>query len=135
MFLKGVNGRYSPIAWKSNKIQRTVKSSLAAESLALQEGADHSFVIVAFIKETTGIDLKLIIRTDSNSLQRNLHTTNKLTEKRLNMDLMIIREMLEKKEIHEVEWVPTDAQLADCLTKKGATKKKLLKALNGQWRM
>ena len=135
MFLKGTNGKYAPIAWKSNKIRRIVKSTLAAESLAMQEGADHSYVIMALIKEITGKDLKLTMRTDSDSLQKNLLTTNKLTEKRLNMDLMIIREMIERKEIHGIEWVPTDVQLADCLTKKGAAKKKLLQALRGQWEM
>ena len=119
MFLKGPNWIYSPIAWKSSKIQRTVKSSLAAESLAMQEGADHSFVIVSFIKKITGTSPKLILRTESDSLQKNLPTTNKFTEKGLNMDLSIIREMLEMKEIHEVEWVPIDVKLADCLTKKG----------------
>ena len=75
------------------------------------------------------------MRTDSDSLQKNLRTTNKLTEKRLNMDLMVIREMVERKEIHNIEWVPTDVQLADCMTKKGADKNKLLQALSGRWEM
>jgi len=135
LFLKGSNGKYVPIAWKSNKIRRTVKSTLAAESLAMQEGADHSYVIMALVKEITGRELILTMRTDSDSLQKNLRTTNKLTEKRLNMDLMVIREMVERKEIHNIEWVPTDVQLADCMTKKGADKKKLLQALSGRWEM
>ena len=45
-----------------------------------------------------------------------------------------MREMLEKKEIANIEWVPTE-QLADCLTKKGASSRKLLQALSGGWKM
>ena len=136
IFLKGTNGKYAPVAWKSNKIKRVVKSSLAAEALAMQEGVDHGFVIAAFIKELKGKMLKLVVMTDNDSLEKNLKTTNVLKEKRLNMDMMIIREMLEKEEINDgIRWVPTDKQLADCLTKKGAARKKLLLALRGKWAM
>ena len=135
IFLKGTNNEYAPVAWKSTKIKRVVKSSLAAEALAMQEGVDHSFVIAAFMKELTGKQMKVIVVTDNESIEKNLKTTNVLTEKRLNMDMMIIREMLDKGEINEIRWVPTDKQLADCLTKKGAARNKLLLALRGKWVM
>ena len=105
IFLKGQAGNYAPVARKSTKIKRTVKSSLAAEALAMQEGADHGFVIAAFLKELIGKDLKIKIVTDNDSLEKNLKTMNVLTEKRLNMDMMIIREMIERKEINEIQWV------------------------------
>ena len=41
--------------------------------------------------------------------------------------------MLEKKEISE--WVPNDEQLVDCLTKKGASSKKSLQALQSLQRI
>lgn len=43
ILLKGKNGRICPIAWGSNKIKRVVKSTLAAEALALVEGLDMLF--------------------------------------------------------------------------------------------
>ena len=34
--------------------------------------------------------------------------------------------MIERKEIAEISWIPTDVQIADCLTKKGAPSFKIL---------
>ena len=78
-----------------------MKSTLAAETLALQEGAEHCFVISSFLKEITGISdgFPVTIYTDNDSLFSNLKTSNVVTEKRLNMDLMVVRDMLEKGEI------------------------------------
>ena len=48
------------------------------------------------------------------------------------MDMAGLREMLEKEEIGRIQSIPTQQQLADCLTKKGRSSKKLLQALKGQ---
>ena len=42
------------------------------------------------------------------------------------MEMAILREMLERKEITEISWVPTDTQIADSLTKKGVPSFKIL---------
>ena len=133
IFIEGANNKRALLAWQSKKIKRVVKSTLAAETLALQEGAEHSYVISSFLKEITGISngFPINIYTDNDSLYNNLKTSNVVTEKRLNMDLMIIRDMLEKHEIHSVEWVSHEDQLADSLTKKGASCTKLLRAIQG----
>jgi hypothetical protein len=133
IFLEGPNDKRALIAWQSKKIKRVVKSTLAAETLAMQEGAEQSYVIASFLKELTGVDtgFPITIRTDNDSLDNNLKTTNVVTEKRLNLDLMIIREMLEKRELDLVEWVPKEEQLADSLTKKGASSKKLVQTIHG----
>ena len=151
IFLQGVNGKYSPIAWKSKKIKRVVKSTMAAETLALVEGAEHAFGLKCFLKEITGCEITLskdkkttlrdeekfpiTIRTDNDSLEQSVNSTNSLEDKRLELDIAIVREMLDKKELDKVEWVPTDQQLADCLTKRGASSEKLLDALKGNWDM
>ena len=38
----------------------------------------------------------------------------------------VLREMLERKEIAEISWVPTNTQIADSLTKKGVPSFKIL---------
>ena len=48
------------------------------------------------------------------------------------MDMAGLREMLEKEEIKRIQRIPTQQQLADCLTKKGTSSKKPLQALKGQ---
>ena len=42
------------------------------------------------------------------------------------MDDSLLGEVLEKGELAEVEWVPAELQLAECLTKKGVSSRKLL---------
>ena len=47
-------------------------------------------------------------------------------EQRLRMEMAILREMLERKEIAEISWVPTNTQIADSLPKKGVPSFKIL---------
>jgi hypothetical protein len=131
IILKGRNGRYSVLNWKSKKIKRTVKSTEAAEALALQEGAELAFVTQSFMNELTGVLVPITLRTDNKSLWQNIHSTKQLSDERLQIDISIMREMVEKKEV--VKWVSTEKQLADCLTKKGASSRKLVQALRGGW--
>ena len=39
------------------------------------------------------------------------------TEKRLKIDISVIKQALEKGELQSISWVPGKCQLADCLTK------------------
>ena len=43
--------KFVPISWKSKKIQRVVKSTLAAETLALIEALETCFMIRAIMLE------------------------------------------------------------------------------------
>ena len=53
-----------------------------------------------------------------------------LSDSRLNVEIAIVRQMLEREEI-ELVWINAKEQLADVLTKKGASCLTLLKALQG----
>ena len=68
---------------------------------------------------------------DNKSLIESLYSTKTVTEKHLKIDICIIREMLEKGEVKSVIWRESELQLADCLTKGGASTNKLLLALKG----
>lgn len=72
--------------------------------------------------------------TDNHSLYDALKSTKQVTEKRLRLDISGIKELIQNKIIKMVLWSETKAQLADCLTKKGASPLVLLKALSeGFW--
>ena len=47
----------------------------------------------------------------------------------LHIDIPILQEMLKNKEIFKIEWVDSSHQLADSLTKAGASSTKLLATL------
>ena len=50
-------------------------------------------------------------------------------ERRLRVDLSIIKEMLAKEELLQLSWIPSSDQLADCLTKNGANPIRLTRTL------
>ena len=52
-----------------------------------------------------------------------------MEDRRLRIDIAVLRNMLERGEVEEVSWVDTSLQLADCLTKKGASSRQLRAAV------
>ena len=57
--------------------------------------------------------------TDSKSVWENLHNSRQCEERLLRNSIAGMKEMMELKMVRSVDWVPTDKQLADCLTKRG----------------
>ena len=51
VFIKLKDGVISPLSWRSRKIKRVVKSTLAAETLALDEAADQCFYLRSVLTE------------------------------------------------------------------------------------
>ena len=142
VFLIGENNTVCPIVWKSKTIQRVVRSTLAAESNALVDGLDEGFFVSFTFNEVISgvIDMKPLSRfrnissskllpivafTDNSSVFNNLRSTTMVAERRLCVDISAIKQMLENGEVTDVQWVPSDKQLADCLTKKGVNTIKL----------
>ena len=134
IFLYRNEKSFSPIAWKSFKIKRVVKSTLAAETLALEQALETCFMMKSFLcellnKEISNEVLPIKCYVDNKSLVDSIFSTKTLSEKRLKIDICIIREMLNKKEVYSVEWCKSELQLADCLTKGTASSAKLLDVL------
>ena len=59
-----------------------------------------------------------------------LNSKKNVDDKRLRIDLAILDEMLQRKDINSVSWVETSLQLADCLTKRGASAERLRAAIS-----
>ena len=132
MFIQGLNGSQALLAWQSRKLKRVVKSTLAAETLALMEGVECAFLCKTTAKELLGIDDDLPIRayTDSQSLVDSVHSSKTLEDNRLKIDICVLRDYLRLGELEKIEWVDTKEQLADSLTKSGASAQNLLDALS-----
>ena len=113
-----------PLSWSSTKVRRMVKSASAAETLALLDGAESAYLQSKVIGEVIhGVrDRPVPVRcvTDNRNLFDSAHSTIVLTDKRLQLEMGIVREMLSKGEI-TLEWVTSQDQLSDVLTKKGAS--------------
>ena len=134
IFLSDKYNNSSPIAWKSTKLRRVARSTLAAETLAFTEGADTAYFIAQIGEESTLIQPSSPINTytDNKSLHDSTNTTNQVADRRLRVEISAIREMKDKGEI-SLSWISKDNQIADCLMKKGAPYNNLTSALqNGK---
>ena len=114
-------------SWKTKKITRICRSVKGAETRALENGLDESIHFARMIQEIYSgkVNLKapqqIPVRaaTDNKSLWENLNNTRPCDEKLLRNSIALVKEMVEKSEVQEVDWVATTDMLADTLTKKG----------------
>ena len=95
IFLKDRLEVKCPLFWRSKKLERKVKSTIAAENLALNEGAEHSIYLVHILRQLIdGIRVKIKCYTDNKSLVEAPTSTKKIDNPMLNIDTLILREYL-----------------------------------------
>ena len=82
------------------------------------------------IKETFGTTIMVEVNcySDSKSLKDRLESSNIISDLRLRVDMVRLQEMAELKEIN-IMWVEGKQQIADALTKYGASVALLVKVL------
>ena len=129
------------ISWKTKKITRVCRSVKSAETRALEDGIDDAVNTARIIQEVCKGDINLkdpeqlpvIALVDNKSLWENLHNTRQCEEKMLRNTIASIKELIDMGMLSKVNWVPTNLQLADCLTKQGnfKTGERLLKIATG----
>ena len=142
----------SVLSWKSNKIKRVVRSSLAAETSSMatcQEHMDWMRTMWAemteggFVLEDYEQYLKAkpcILVTDCKSLYDAIHKEGAApasTDKRLAIELAICKSKAVAGEA-DLRWIDARYQIADCLTKHASRKSEdvLQKILDeAQWRI
>lgn len=130
---------FSPLAWQSKRIRRVVRSTLAAETLALADAIDTGLFLTTLHSELTGGNTKattipIVCLTDNHSLYEAVKSTKSVADKRLRIELSSIKELISKKKVKGIRWLSTKCMLADCLTKKGASPLELLKVVSeGVW--
>jgi hypothetical protein len=64
-----------------------------------------------------GIELPLIVYTDSKSLYECLVKLGTIQEKRLIVDVICLRQAYKRREIVKVKWIKGNTNLADAMTK------------------
>ena len=140
------SARANLLDWGSKKIHRVVKSTLAAEAAAMSFGFDRSIFARAVYAEINGgrstawqkmskdiplaiqladhaghlpgNDIALGLATDCKSLFDLCNRpTSTPTEKRITLDLLDVREHLDRDDNVLARWIPTTAMLVDALTK------------------
>ena len=132
--------KYAPIAWTSRKLKQVVKSTLSAETLALEESLETCFMVKSLLVELISKDnyqniIPTCPYTDYKSLNDTINSTKTLPEKQLQQNVCIIRETIEKQEVKQITWCDSRSQLADCLTKVGASCNKLIHVIQGDGKL
>ena len=131
IFLVDSESNCCPLFWESRKIRRVVKSTLAAETLAAADAIDSAYYIrdiISQIVSDTKIKLSIELYVDNKSLFDNVYSVKNVSEKRLRIDIAIIKELISHERLN-VKWVETKSQIADVLTKEGVNRCKLSKIL------
>lgn len=115
--IKDKKGNTNIVHYNSIKAKRVVRSVLNAELQGLLLGFD----IGACIKKTYEIlfnrYIPLTVYTDSKSLYDCVIRLGMTLEKRMMIDVMVIRDAYEERELTEIKWITGDTNPADSMTK------------------
>ena len=156
IFLEGQNGNCSPLMWQSKKLQRlvrqskklqrlvrqskklqrVVRSTMAAETLSQVEAAEACFWLSGILKEILfdsqdrSPQYNTECRTDSHQLYDAVYSIRPVLEKRLRIDIAILKKMIERKEVTHIKWIYKKYQLADSLTKRGVSPHNLIRVFD-----
>ena len=128
VFLTDGNGNACPIAWKSMKLRRVVRSALAAETMSLCDGCELAHYLAALVEPIFGLIKPVQGYIDSQSLFETLGTTSQVSDVRLRVEISALRQMVEEGDIR-VNWIAKENQVADVLTKNTASDKLLVQVL------
>ena len=132
VWLMDNTGQCCPIAWNAHKIKRVVRSTLAAETLSLEEGLEAGFYYREMLENIFGLEprtIKIEAYVDNKSVIEAILSTRLVDDKRLRVDIAAIKELIQLHDVNRIQWVPGHLQLANPMTKQGASGFNLLKVL------
>ena len=135
IFISNCEGVANLISWQSHRMKRVARSTLAAETLAAVDACDSALLLSSQIAEIMNIKPLPRNITDNEPLVNASRSTTSVQEKRLRVDISVLREMIDRREIEPLSWVSTEYQLADCLTKQGAKVDNLIAAIKQETRL
>ena len=103
-----------------------MRSTIAAECLIFQEGLESAVFYRKFLEEMTEIQFPVIAYADNKCVIESLKSTKLVHDKRLRIDIAAVSGSLKTGEITEIRWCAGKKQLANCMTKRGASGLELL---------
>ena len=109
-----------------------MSSTVDAETLSLLAAVEQGIVLKNQLSEMMNI-LKKVFKiqafVDNKDTVTAINSTTETQSSRIRVDLANIKSMLENEEVFSVSWIEAKFQLADCLTKRGASCVKLYATL------
>ena len=131
VFLADAHNACCPISWASNRAKRVVRSTLAAETLSLNDGTDSAFYLsklLCSVLPAEDQNPKIVAITDNKSAVAAICSTSSVSDRRLRVEISALREYQEESRV-SFQHVKGTQQLADVFTKRGASDTLLLQVL------
>ena len=133
LFLANKTGRCSPISWKSKTIQQVCKSVKSAETrsldLGMEDGIFQAQMFHEMVTGKAGSQVPVRMKIDSKTLHDSLQSTKQVEEKTIRHLIAWQKQQVLDGQIQQVDWVCSEAMLADCFTKKNVKSGQLLEAV------
>lgn len=111
------HSRCNILHFSSHKSRRVVRSVLGAEMYSFADAFDFAFTAKTDLENILKKDIPLRMLTDSKSLFDIITKNSHTSEKRLQIDIQVIREAYEKHEISDVGFIRSENNPADAFTK------------------
>ena len=132
IFIRNHSGSVIPLQWQSKRVRRIARSTMAAKCFAMLDAVDSAFLLKSVLEEILPGEnsIEIVSVVDNKNLFDSIQSTNSVEDKRLSVDIGYLREKINRKEIADVRLVESAKQIADCLTKSGASTELLVDILN-----
>jgi hypothetical protein len=105
------------IEWASVKSKRVCRSVLGAELYACAHGYDAAVSIKHSLDQLLGRNVDIVLHTDSRTLVDCLVTWCSTSERRLQIDIAVLRQAIARNELSNVAWIRTMFDPSDGLTR------------------
>jgi hypothetical protein len=115
--LRDALGMCNVIHSSSTKSKRVARSTLTTEIFALPDGFDCGYVLKVWLERLFNKPLEIHILTDSRTTYHTVTTLGITPERRLMVDLHLLREAYENRKITRISWITGQSNPADGLTK------------------
>jgi hypothetical protein len=111
------SGKCQPIVCSSHKSGRVTRSVLGSETMTFADGFDAAYALKHYQQTILKRSVDILMYTDSLSLFDFITKSSTTTEKRLMIDLVVVREACDRTEIAQLAFLRTNCNPADALTK------------------
>ena len=105
---------------------------MSAECLSLQEALEANYYYRKMVEdmiEHPSKTIPLVAYIDNKSVIEALSPSKLVDDTRLRVDIAAIRESMERNDVSDIKWCSGKLQLANCMTKQGASGYELLSIL------
>ena len=109
---------FYPLSWSLHNSKTTVRSIGAAEILAVGEAVDEGKTLKSAVSAILGINVKLLVATESKDLFNSLSTQRNSIDKLIRADVNLIRFEYETHSVNTVVWISGKCNQLDPVTKR-----------------